>query len=55
MAERIAYCVKCKGKKIIREAKRVTTKRGGPAIKGKCGDCGCGMFLFLSKKEAESE
>ena len=45
-----AYCVKCKAKKNITEAKEVTMKNGRKAMKGKCPDCGTGMYRILGKK-----
>ena len=47
MAE--GYCVKCKGKKEIQDGKEITMKNGRKAMKGKCPDCGTGMFRILGK------
>ena len=47
MAE--GYCVKCKAKKEITDAKEVTMKNGRRALKGKCPDCGTSMFRILGK------
>jgi NAD-dependent SIR2 family protein deacetylase len=44
-----AYCVKCKAKKEISDAKEVTMKNGRKAMKGKCPDCGTGMYRILGK------
>lgn len=38
------YCVKCRTKREIKDAKKVTLKNGKPALKGKCPVCGTGMF-----------
>ena len=38
------YCVKCKAKKEIKDAKPVTMKNGKPATKGACPTCGTTMF-----------
>lgn len=38
------YCVKCKAKKEMKDAKAVTMKNGKPATKGACPDCGTTMF-----------
>ena len=46
-----AYCVKCKAKKDMADAKKVEMKNGRPAMKGKCADCGCGMYCILGKAE----
>ena len=50
MAE-IGYCVKCKAKREIEDAERVTMKNGRPAMKGKCGTCGTCMYKILSTKK----
>jgi len=47
MAE--GYCVKCKAKKEMADAKEVTMKNGRKALKGKCPDCGTGMYRILGK------
>lgn len=47
MAE--GYCVKCKGKKEMVSPQDVTLKNGKKAIKGKCPDCGTGMFKITGK------
>lgn len=41
------YCVKCKTKRAIVDGERVTMKNGRPAYKGKCGECGTGMYKIL--------
>lgn len=38
------YCVKCRAKKEDPNAQAVTMKNGKPAMKGKCPDCGTGMY-----------
>lgn len=43
------YCVKCKSKKEIKDAKEVTMKNKRNAVKGKCVTCGTGMYRILSK------
>ena len=48
MAE-TGWCMKCKAKKEIQEAKEVTMKNGRKALKGKCA-CGTGMYKILGKK-----
>ena len=42
-----AYCVKCKKKTEIQNAEKVTMKNGRPAMKGKCPDCGTGVYRIL--------
>ena len=44
------YCVKCKAKKEIKDAKEVTMKNKRKAMKGNCSDCGTGMFRILGTK-----
>jgi len=44
------YCVKCKAKKEIAGAQEVTMKNGRKAMKGKCPDCGTGMYRILGTK-----
>ena len=50
------YCVKCKGKREIKDAQEVEMPaKGGktrPAMKGVCPECGTGIFRILSKKQA---
>lgn len=46
MAEK-GYCVKCKASKEMKDEQKVTMKNGRPAAKGKCPDCGTGMYKIL--------
>jgi hypothetical protein len=50
MAE-IAYCVKCKAKKEMKNSKEVKMKNGRPAAKGECSTCGTGMYKILPSKK----
>ncbi len=45
-----AYCVKCKAKKEMKDAKEVTMKNGRKAMKGVCPSCGTGMYRIMGKK-----
>jgi len=45
-----AYCVKCKAKQEMKDAKEVTMKNGRKAMKGKCPVCGTGMYRITGKK-----
>ncbi len=45
-----AYCVKCKASKEMKDAQQVTMKNKRSAVKGKCPDCGTGMYKILGKK-----
>ena len=38
------YCVKCKSKREMQDAKKVTMKNGRPATQGICGVCGTKMI-----------
>lgn len=39
-----AYCVKCKAKREMKDAKEVTMKNGKKAMTGLCSVCGTKMF-----------
>ena len=39
-----AYCMKCRTKKEMKDAKAVTMKNGKPATQGVCPACGTKMF-----------
>ena len=39
-----AYCVKCKAKREIKDARSITMKNGRPATQGVCPICGTKMF-----------
>lgn len=43
------YCVKCKTKREIKDAKQVEMANGRKAMKGTCPTCGTGMFKILGK------
>ena len=49
MAGQEGYCVKCKAKREIKDAKEVTMANGRKALKGVCPKCGTGMFKILGK------
>ena len=44
------YCVKCKKKREMKDTSEVILKNGRKAAKGKCPDCGTGMFKILGNK-----
>jgi rRNA maturation endonuclease Nob1 len=46
------YCVKCKQKRPIKNAKVETTANGRRMAKGACPVCGTTVTRFLSSKEA---
>jgi len=39
-----AYCVKCRKKVDIKNAKSITMKNGRPATQGECPSCGTKVF-----------
>ena len=45
-----AYCVKCKAKKVMKNATEITMKNGRPAVSGVCPDCGTKMFKIGKAK-----
>ena len=49
MAEQIGYCTKCREKRPMTDAKKVTLKNGKPAMAGTCVTCGTKMTRFLGK------
>jgi NAD-dependent SIR2 family protein deacetylase len=44
-----AYCVKCKAKREMKDAKEVVMKNGRRAMQGVCETCGTKMFKILGK------
>ena len=49
MAGEIGYCVKCRQKREMKDAKEVEMKGGRRALKGVCSVCGTGMYKILGK------
>ena len=39
-----AYCVKCRAKREMKDARSITMKNGKPATQGVCPACGTKMF-----------
>jgi len=39
-----AYCMKCRRKVEIRNARQITLKNGRPAVQGVCPTCGTKVF-----------
>ncbi|MDG6221396.1 MAG: DUF5679 domain-containing protein [Candidatus Thermoplasmatota archaeon] len=39
-----AYCVKCRKKVDMKDAKKITMKNGKPATQGKCPKCATKVF-----------
>lgn len=50
MAAEIAYCVKCRKKREMKDAKEVSMKGGRAAMSGVCTHCGTKMFKILGLK-----
>jgi Zn finger protein HypA/HybF involved in hydrogenase expression len=44
-----AYCVKCKAKREMVNAKETKMKNGNKAMKGECPKCGTKMFRIMGK------
>ncbi len=45
-----AYCVKCREKRTMKDAKMTKTSNGRNMAKGKCPVCGTTMNKFLASK-----
>lgn len=41
------YCVKCRKKTVMKNAKQILTKNGKKAMKGQCSKCGTNMIRFI--------
>ncbi len=46
-----AYCVKCREKREIKDAKDVTMKNGRNAVEGTCPVCGTKLFRMVGNKD----
>jgi hypothetical protein len=44
-----AYCLKCRGKVAMKNAKAEMTSKGRPYIKGVCPECGTKVSLLVKK------
>jgi DNA-directed RNA polymerase subunit RPC12/RpoP len=44
------YCVKCRAKREIKDAKNITMKNGKPAVQGLCPECGTKIFKIGAAK-----
>jgi hypothetical protein len=45
------YCVKCREKRNMKDAKEVAMKKDRRALSGMCETCGTKMFRILGKKK----
>ncbi|MBX3065367.1 MAG: hypothetical protein KF726_20500 [Anaerolineae bacterium] len=50
-----AYCVKCKTKREMKNAKNVTTKNGRLMAKGTCPVCGTTINKFLASSKTPAK
>ncbi|GCE16074.1 DUF5679 domain-containing protein [Tengunoibacter tsumagoiensis] len=48
----VAYCVKCKEKRDMKDAHQITMKNGKPALQGTCSVCGTKLTRILSSQKA---
>ncbi len=48
----MAFCVKEKTQRPMKDAKEVTLKNGKRAMQGVCSSCGTKMMKFVSSKKA---
>ena len=46
-----AYCVKCRQRRMIQGAKKVTTQKGRHAMEGICPVCGTKLFRFIAREK----
>jgi hypothetical protein len=51
MSEYVAYCVKCKAKRPMKDVQVVTNEKGRRLAKGVCPNCGTKMNLFLKSEK----
>ena len=47
--EKLGYCVKCRAKKTMKNAKMTTTSNGKKAVTGVCSTCGTKMMQFVKQ------
>ncbi len=44
-----AYCLRCRTKQEMRDARQVTLKNGRPATQGVCPECGAKMYRIQKR------
>jgi len=44
-----AYCVKCREKREMQDARKIVTKNGRNALEGTCPVCGTRLFRFIAR------
>jgi len=47
----MAYCVKCRTKREMKDPKAITMKNERSAVQGVCPSCGTKMFRILGKEQ----
>jgi hypothetical protein len=55
MEQVMAYCVKEKAQKPMKDAQQVTLKNGKLAMQGVCSSCGTKMMKFIAAKKETAE
>ena len=50
-----AWCMKCKAKRVMKNAAKVTMKNGRPAMSGVCSKCGTKMFKIGDGSPSKSK
>ena len=53
MSEEIAYCVKCRAKKLMKDHAKTINKKNRHYLRGKCSDCNTTMCRILKKDSAQ--
>ena len=51
----LAYCLKCKTKREMKDPKNITMKNKRSAVQGVCPVCGTKMFKIMKKQIIETE
>ncbi len=51
MSDHVAYCVKCKAKRTMKDSRVETNAKGRRLAKGICPECGTKMNLFLKSEK----
>ena len=46
----MAYCTKCNVKRLMVEPEAVQVGNKKNALRGECGECGCGLFKFVGSE-----
>ena len=46
----MAYCTKCNTKRVIADPEAVQVGNKKNALRGRCADCGCGLFVMTGSE-----